>query len=663
MEQKSDVLFRAEKEYKNCREKFYLLLREIISNSIHAVIIRKGKEKDAGSTYTPELTLTMIFHESDCSIVLRDNGEGFTKVNSQCFEELDVKNTEKVKYNFHPLGQGRLAIVHFADTALYETVFKGDDGNFKKMTFPYPAENEGLFSLEHFVSDEPTEKDTYTELKIKINKQNTFGRAKTFFKNFEDAKAIKQWFIETFFPFLVTNEDLKVSISFNGDTVSVSKKNIEAEIDSIPFELNPEGDKTYNFKLWLMPNGGRLQGETPIECFARALKAELVGGKLSYVIDSDIGYKFYLTSEYFDEKVDNTGEKIEISSSIISDINAKINALLDEKFKQTIENNQKTTKANLKIFKMRYPSLDVFVHEESFSSSKTVVDEETLVKKAIEAKGIIEKKFWVRMDKQNVDSDEKPFDETEEGQKLLNSSLHIYVKHRERVLERLHELIQMFDTDGNDKPELENSVHDLFFRRGESLKGSDNINHLHNLWILDDKFTTFSDSFKGKSTKQGQKLSDIYIWADDLEEVKQLLILELKSTTKAHNAGNKEESMIAQVKRYASDVYNKPVDTLNWDVDTSKIQFMGIILARKSDINKELTSPNVNGTYEPIPFLANSFYKDDYFTPTPGMPRFKKPIRIELYSFEDIYKLASNRNAVFFKLLKKEFELIEANES
>jgi hypothetical protein len=32
-------------------------------------------------------------------------------------------------------------------------------------------------------------------------------------------------------------------------------------------------------------------------------------------------------------------------------------------------------------------------------------------------------------------------------------------------------------------------------------------------------------------------------------------------------------------------------------------------------------------------------------------------IRIELYSFEDIYELASNRNDVFFKLLKKEFDI------
>ena len=63
----------------------------------------------------------------------------------------------------------------------------------------------------------------------------------------------------------------------------------------------------------------------------------------------------------------------------------------------------------------------------------------------------------------------------------------------------------------NDKSELESEVHELFFRRGNTLSQSTNINHLHNLWILDDKFTIFSNDFFAKSTKNGQALSDIYI--------------------------------------------------------------------------------------------------------------------------------------------------------
>ena len=128
MEQKSNVQYRAEKEYKNSREKFFLLLREIISNAIHAVLIRESKEKD----YVPELNLNVVFDEIQCKIELTDNGEGFNEKNRKYFEELDKKNSEKEKLNFHPLGQGRLAIVYFADSAEYETVYKDETGKYRK---------------------------------------------------------------------------------------------------------------------------------------------------------------------------------------------------------------------------------------------------------------------------------------------------------------------------------------------------------------------------------------------------------------------------------------------------------------------------------------------------------------------------------------------------
>ena len=143
--------------------------------------------------------------------------------------------------------------------------------------------------------------------------------------------------------------------------------------------------------------------------------------------------------------------------------------------------------------------------------------------------------------------------------------------------------------------------------------------------------------------------------------MKQVLILELKSTTQAHNAGNSKEGMIGQVKRYARDVFNKPQQILNWNEDTSNIQYQGIILARKADIIKEVTSISAGGGFKKIPFLKDSRYKDDFFYPKEN-DETEIPIRIELYSFEDIYKLASSRNDVFFRLLKNEFEVVEDKE-
>lgn len=656
MEQTSNVQNRAEKEYKGCREKFYFLLREIISNSFHSVLIRKDKEKAKGSNYSPKLILNISFTDKNCVIELEDNGEGFTKINSECFDELDKKNAEKVRYNFHPLGQGRLAIVFFADSSIFETVFLDDNDELKKKKFPYPDTQERVYSLSLFDNEETPLQDTYTKLIVQVKTQQKFGRANTFFKKYDSITSLKQWFIDTFFPILITNDDVKVDLTYNHDNVIISKGSIESETEIKPFNLVLEEEKSYDFKLWLIRDDKPLVGDNPIECFARNLRAALNNGKLIYNLDSEAGYKFYLTSDYFDENVDNKGEQIDISTESIGKINEAINTILDEKFQNVIENNRKATKTNYRNFKKLYPSLDVFIQEESFEDCKGVVDEESLVKSAIDTKGRIEKKFWTRMNKEDG-TEEKPFDETTEGQKLLNSSLHIYIKHRENVLNRLKELIRPLDEDGADKPELESKIQELLFRRGTTLKDSDNINHLHNLWILDDKFTTFSKTQNGISTKNGQEASDIYIWADDMDELKQILILELKSTTKAHNAGDLKEGMIGQVKRYAKQFYNAPKKIINWDVDTSKVQYLGIVLASRADIRKELTS-STSGDYDPIPFLPNSYYKDDRFAISDD-PKNKVSIRIELYSYEDIHKLASNRNEVFFRLLKREYELGE----
>lgn len=660
MEQKSNVQYRAEKEYKNSREKFSLLLREIISNSIHAVLIRQSKETD----FSPKVTLNIHFDDNSkiCQIVLTDNGEGFTEKNSRYFEELDRKNAEKERFNFHPLGQGRLAIVFFSDSSVYETVYRDKNNSLRKRQISYPDINDSLFSCDLFSEEEPIENDSFTKLTILINKSNSFGRAKTFFAKYSDAGEFKQWFVETFFPFIVNNEKLVVSISFNENEVSVQKDDVEKNTVVLPFTLPLEKDDENDdggeipFKLWLIRKNEKNIGDNPVACFARNLKAMLSNGKLSYAIDNDEGYLFYLTSDYFDTHVDSKGEKIEISNENVERINQKINDVLDARFKNVIEKNKETTKQNLKRFKVSFPSLESFVDDVAVLSGRNIVKEVDIVKTAIEEKSRIEKKFWTKDSCDNEENSQKEnFENSVECQKLLNSSLHIYVKHRERVLKRLHNLIQKFDKDGNDKPELESTVHELFLKRGVTLEDSSNINHLHNLWILDDKFTIFSNDFKAQSTRQGQSLSDIYIWADDPEKTKQVLIFELKSTTNAHNAGDKYEGMIAQVKRYAKDFYQDPKKILNWDVDTNAIQYIGVILARKSDINKELSSNNVSGDFEKIPFLSSSYYKEERFSTNPSDPSMRKPIRIELYSFEDIYELAYSRNQVFFKLLKNEF--------
>ena len=649
MDQKSNVILRAEKEYKNSREKFYLLLREIISNSFHAVMIRQNQVNN----YSGRIELNITYDDNHCSIELTDNGDGFTEKNQKYFEELDSRNDEKEKMNFHPLGQGRLAIVYFADCAEYETVYKNSKGVLKKKTIPYPLDSDNLFTFVSFEEEDTTETDSYTKIRVSIRSQQKYNRAKTFFNRCPDVASIKDWIIQTFFPFILNNERITFTVSVNGDKVCITKGSLTKSIEKRDFTIKcDDEEESIRFTLWLISSTEKLRGNNAIICFARNMKAELIGRKMYYTIDSDLGYKLYLTSDYFDGHVDSKGERIEIPESVFLCLKARTKEELDNVFSTEIVKNRQLTKNNLDSFKEAYPSLAGFSSDNELMSGTTVLGEEEILKSAIDNKGRIEKQFWKN---KNSHSDE-PYTESEEIQKLINSSLHIYIKHRERVLEYLHSLIQKYDTIGNDKPELEKSVHELFLKRGVRLSKSKGINHLHNLWILDDKYTSFSNCKMAQSTKNGQKAADIYIWADDPEKAKEILVFELKSTTHAHNPGE----MVSQVKDYASDFFDKPTRYLNWDVATDSVLFNGIILARKEDVVKEIKS-NTNSGFKRIPFLKSSYYKDDAFqNPRSDNPTDKIDIRIDVYSFEDIYDLARNRNNVFFKLLNDEYSIIES---
>ena len=330
------------------------------------------------------------------------------------------------------MGQGRLAIIYFADSAVYETVYKDENGKYNKRTIPYPNETEGVFSFEEFKEEEASN-NTYTKLTILINKQQTLGRAKTFFRNYSNSQSFKQWFIETFFPFIITNKLLIINISRNGDNVIIKKDSIESETKQEPFDLRLLDDNQYSFTLWLVKNDEQMRGDNPIVCFARNLIANLSNGKLSYQIDNNEGYHLYLTSDFFDEYVDTKGEKIDISCDEITSIQKKINEILDDRFKVVIENNQKVSKRNLKNFQKKYPSLEAFVAESNIVGDKNIVNEKEIIQSAIDEKSRIEKKFWNQIDRNSIDEEEQ-FSDSEECHKLLNSSLHIYVKHREIIL-------------------------------------------------------------------------------------------------------------------------------------------------------------------------------------------------------------------------------------
>ena len=87
-----------------------------------------------------------------------------------------------------------------------------------------------------------------------ILKQQSLGRANTFFNKYSDAGQLAAWFIDTFFPFFMENETLILKIDFDGAIVPISKSFIEKNIKQVPFfvKLDENTAEDTPFHLWLV---------------------------------------------------------------------------------------------------------------------------------------------------------------------------------------------------------------------------------------------------------------------------------------------------------------------------------------------------------------------------------------------------------------------------
>lgn len=373
MEQISDIEFRAEKVYKNLKSKFGYLIREVVSNAIHATMIKKNHEKK--ETYQPSIEVKINFDDNQQKgeIIIKDNGEGFNQVNSHYFSLIDKQNPNKQELNLHPMGQGRLSIVYFSDYAKYYSVYK-DAELYKHKEFDYPPLNSqsSLFELDELEDDVIEKKDTETILTIQLTKQQTYNRARTFFNHYSDIEKLENWFIENFFPFFMNVKNLQLSLTYDNGSKIINRQSIENNIENISFsvDLNP----VQEFILWLVKKSEKLKAKNQITCYARHLRAELDGGKIEYEIDLSDSYDWFLTSKYFDDRVDQKGDKIEISEDAVEKIQAALTNELDKHFASQIEENRKKSRNNYKDAKKKYKSLAQFMDEGQISSTNKILN-------------------------------------------------------------------------------------------------------------------------------------------------------------------------------------------------------------------------------------------------------------------------------------------------
>jgi hypothetical protein len=610
----TDIQNRAKKQYHSNKNGAELIIRELMSNAFHAVIIQK----------TEKPIIELAVDEQNEMLVIRDNGCGFSEKDKDAIRTLDKESETKIANNLPSKGEGRLVLVHFAKSTEFSTISKDSTGNVGfNFNYPQPEERELFADMRSESTDQPTGTTVTVHVRSDI--------WKTFINNYQTVDSLAEFIKQQYLYFFTISNNLIIRLTHQGVSKDVTQASFEGLV-SLETKFSEDG-KDYPLSIRLINDDA--QKGIAVHVIAHSVLVDRHSVRYNHDI-SKINKACYVFSHYFEDKVPIGGQTVNVKPQIIEQINEALTIALDKEFESLILEQKKSnlkhfkdTKKELKIL-ARYLPPESEVNGYQPKSQKEYKDE-ALNKLSTETYNFLTKK--------TVDSP------------VVETSLYLYVKHRDHVIKALTKMVERVDADGNLNSTLEHKFHDLLFQRGTQTEDNKKDYHKHNLWLLDDKLAYFSRA--NSTTASSKPQSDCYLYFDDIEgNPNEIIIIELKRplnpNTKAD--GHNPEKMLNQVIEYAEGVIISEKGFRGRSIQPKTIRFYAYIIASSVDI--DIARRRSISTCHRIPFLRYSFYTDTPILIGAGRSNDESiNLRIELLSYEDVEWLAKKRNKVFTDFL------------
>lgn len=438
-----------------------LVYVEAVANSI-----------DAGATKIDiEIEIEEISKPETLTILIRDNGEGFTEKRYSKFSEL-----MKVEDDSHK-GLGRLVFLSYFDKVEITSYFSKN-----KRTFEYSTEFE---EAQMQFEKTQTEKQQ-TELKF-----SEYQLKKIATHDFVSPPYLKKRLLEEFYPRLYLmkqdNKELEINITLNlkkqdsrfelaSETKQISINEIEElkiePIDASMLKMFENMELHYSIK--------EKSGEKTV---ITALCIDGRSYKVDVITDENIpfGYEmiFLLNSSYFDGKVSGSRQELNIPEKDRNPVKklfrTKIMEVLQKEIPIIAENNQKT-KENL---------AETYPHLLGYFETDTIgfVKREETIRKAQE-------KFF-KDQREVLEASTLTEEKYQKSLELSSRALTEYVLYRQLTIEKLKKI---------DKKNSEADIHNLIVPMGKKLSKSNFMNDLYsnNAWLLDDKYMTYKTILSDK---------------------------------------------------------------------------------------------------------------------------------------------------------------------
>ena len=481
-------------------------INEAIVNSIQASATKIKITIHASKSSQSDL---LEEREFISSVEIKDNGDGLNKSNRESF---------LTYLSSHKKNQGCKGIGRLSYLKTFKKVHISSKQNNELVAFDFTPElNEDKLNPKEIIYNE---KETIITLKNPVEDVK-----------YDLEKAYNEIY-DHIYPFLFLNEkDCEIIINNDKKITRDDVKNIENVKFKIIKEINAQ-EKCFEFNLWYRFRKCERTSLDDFLCInSRPTKRfsnkqlqlklnEKNGYQITFLLESDwINQK---SNQFHDIKIEEDEDEENDNNQMFPDISWKevrknLSIEIEKLFNKHFPELQMENSKKINDLKEKYPHYADYIE----SSNVGFVDEKQLLDNAYKQ---------ARKEEQKLESKNASI---EDVKKCVSNDLIRYILHRQKIIEKLQEL---------KNTKIEKEVHNLFLEQG--LEGTEERQiplDKNNLWLLDDKFMSYSyiASEKAISTflqkvgleKNGSNEEmDIVFYSNDKEK-QRVVILEMKKLT------------------------------------------------------------------------------------------------------------------------------------
>jgi hypothetical protein len=570
------------------------------------------------------------------TIRIVDNGDGLTDENYKSFS----KYRTKFKKDLGCKGVGRFVFLKVYKNAKYTSKISSIQEE-RKINFDFQ------FDTDNFKKHETEVLENETEVSLQFLNKNYLDYEKKVDRRIQlDLHKIRGKVLIHLIPtlFFYKQKGVEINIDFideyNELSIKIAPEDVPAFLEK-KFQVRNSDGITHDFLLhYKIENiAGSLNA---FYCANNRAVCEFSEKDLKISMPYNYSGYMLLESKYFDTKVNNDRNNFDIfpvKTDVFSPlswelINSEVKKNIGDIVKEGVPETKKINKQKLKEIQEERPYLIQHIQPEDIEMAG-FLDKRNIIEKA-------KKSFDTAKEKvlSNSGKEEYTDKELHDAIALAQNELVSYINDRVIVIDRLKTLV--------DKSErVESIIHNLFMK--QYTKNDYYSVGKNNLWLLDDRFTTYS--YAASDKRIIEVLKDIGENTDDIDILGDKPDLSLFFS---HNPNNVDrlKSVLIEIKPF--DFSKKPdrkkfqgiqqlIDYVKAFKDKEKIEEVyGYLI---TDIDKELSERLLDDSYTPL-----------FSTERPIYHRFYERLGISIYvvSAKTLIYDAESRNRVFLNIIKKQ---------